>query len=440
MVLQKYMQKLSNLFKESFFKFLLTFLIIFIPLYPKFPSIRIPGIYVSIRLEDFIIFISLICVFVYIYLNKRLFLKLKQNIISRSIVIFLIIGLVSLISAVFLTQTASSFIAILHWVRRIEYFSLFFIGLIYIKYINTDQRIYEYFIKLLLIVNLLIFFYGFGQKYFHFPVITTQNEEYSKGIALWWIPGSHINSTFAGHYDLASYLVLTLPIFVATFFVTKSKVEKLIFATSIAMGFWLLTVAISRISVVAFVIGSIATLLLLKKYKEILVLVLLSVVVFSFSADLQVRYKRIYDVVRLKLTSVIIVYGQEESKIFEDRSTSIRLNVEWPRAIRAFSKNPLLGTGYSSITLATDNNYLRILGEVGILGFVSFILIFNNLFKRYVSYRLGEDYKSIFRAGIVGSTIAIFITAIFIDIFEASKFAYMFWLFTGISVDQISKN
>ena len=39
-----------------------------------------------------------------------------------------------------------------------------------------------------------------------------------------------------------------------------------------------------------------------------------------------------------------------------------------------------MGTGFSSITLATDNDFLRLLGETGITGFMAFFLIF----KRFV--------------------------------------------------------
>src|SRR3990167_10675400 len=52
--------------------------------------------------------------------------------------------------------------------------------------------------------------------------------------------------------------------------------------------------------------------------------------------------------------------------VAEDRSFNIRLKAEWPRAIRAFLKNPVLGTGYSSVGLAVDNDYLRSLAESGI--------------------------------------------------------------------------
>jgi len=124
--------------------------------------------------------------------------------------------------------------------------------------------------------------------------------------------------------------------------------------------------------------------------------------------------------------------------IFEDRSTSIRLNVEWPRAVRAFSKNPLLGTGYSSITLATDNDYLRLLGEVGILGFLAFSAIFLRIGKLiFSSFPLVKNFKGVelgFLAGVVGAMLGVFLNAVFLDIFEASKFAIIFCLVTGLTV------
>ncbi len=163
----------------------------------------------------------------------------------------------------------------------------------------------------------------------------------------------------------------------------------------------------------------------------------ISVIIFGTAPDLQVRYKRIIDVVKQKITSVVVVQAQEGGNVNEDRSTSIRLNVEWPRAIRAFTKNPLLGTGYSSITLATDNDYLRALGETGTFGLLSFLLIFIYLYKDLKSYVFKDNMESIFVAGYIGSTIGIIVTAIFIDIFEASKFAIIYWMFTGFVIGSL---
>lgn len=421
---------------DNIYKYLITALLIIIPLFQKFPAFKIAGTYVAIRLEDFLILGTLLLFLVPILTNIK---SLYKNNISRAIILFLIIGLVSLVSGIYLTHSIDLKIGLLHWIRRIEYMSLFFIGWIYIKkYAQSDFL--SYIIKVLLLVNLTIFLYGFGQRYFNFPVIITQNEEYSKGIALRWTTGAHINSTFAGHYDLASYLVLIVPIFISSLFVVKDKISKFILFISAGFGFWLFSVAVSRISIVAFLIATTISLFLLKKYKEILLVVTISVIIFGLSSDLRVRYGRLIEVVRQKISSVVVVYAQENGNVNEDRSTSIRFNIEWPRAIRSFYKNPMVGTGYSSITLATDNDYLRALGETGILGLMSFVMIFISLFKIFTKYTFDNNLDSVLVASFIGSTVGILITAIFIDIFEASKFATIYWLLAGLVVGKISKS
>lgn len=437
------MQKLLKLFNSTS-KYLVTALLLIIPLFPKFPAFRIAGTYVAVRLEDFLVLGTLLVFLVPILFNFKVLLKDK---IIRSILMFLIIGLISLICGIYLTQTVSVKIGLLHWLRRVEYISLFVVGFLYVKSIFTKGEtsyFLEYIVKLLLIVNLIVFLYGLGQRYFNLPVIITQNEEYSKGVALRWTPGAHINSSFAGHYDLASYLVLTMPIFISAFFYYKDKYSKIILGVSILIGFWLFSVAVSRISIVAFLMATTISLFLLKKYKEIVVVVAISLVAFGFSPDLRTRYQRIFDVVKQKFSSLVIVYASgdvsaNEGNVNEDRSTSIRFNVEWPRAIRAFHKNPLLGTGYSSITLATDNDYLRALGETGILGLISLLLIFISLYNVISKYQFDQSFDSVLIASFIGSTIGTLLTAVFIDIFEASKFAINYWLITGIVVGIIKK-
>lgn len=465
------MQKLLQQFKkfsDSFLKYGLAAILLAVPLYPKFPFLRIPGTYVSIRFEDFLIAVVSFIALIYFLPQIKEILNTK---LVRSIILFLLIGFLSVISAVFLTKTITPYLGVLHWIRRIEYFIPFFIGLLYFRSKNNDPNLLEFFLKILMVVVMIAFIYGFGQKHFNWPVIITQNEEYSKGIALRWVPGSHINSTFAGHYDLATFLVLLLPIFISLFFIVPKKLTKIILLGVIFSGLWLLVNAISRISVVSYLLATSLALILLKKYKEILVVVLISVVFFGFSSDLLARYTRIIEVTykkiapQIKLINLLPnyeVYAQELPQkrvkkstpaptptpvpVFEDRSTSIRLNVEWPRAIRAFTKNPLLGTGYSSITLATDNDFLRLLGEVGILGFSAFILILLRiglLFKKTLP--LIENYKGVklaFMAGIYGATAGILLNAIFIDVFEASKFAIILWLLMGfaVSMERIKTN
>ena len=282
-----------KLFKlpDKLVKYLIALLLLAIPLYPKFPFARIPGTYVSIRLEDFLLLLAAIVLFVKYYPNL---LNVFKNRVERSILLFLGVGLISLISGIFLTQTVQPHLGLLHWIRRIEYFIPFFLGLFYFK--GNKPKSLEFVVKVLIAGVVIIFLYGLGQKYLSWPVIITQNSEYSKGVALRWIPGSHINSTFAGHYDLSGYLVLILPLFVALLFLLEGLWAKITLSAVIFFGLWLLANAVSRISVVSYLLASSLSLFLLKKYKQIPLILIASLLIFSFSSNLIARYTQIIEV------------------------------------------------------------------------------------------------------------------------------------------------
>lgn len=444
------MQKFFSLL-EKYYKYILAALILAIPLYPKFPFLTVPGTYVSIRLEDFFLAIVFLLMVPYLYKNRREIIKKG---IERSILIYLTVGLISVISAVVITRSIQVHIGVLHWIRRLEYFVPLFLGLYAFR--KRSSELLEFLVKVLMLTTVGLFIYGMGQRYLSWPVIITQNQEYAKGVALRWIPGAHISSTFAGHYDLSTFLVLVLPIFIVLFFELKGKFAKMSLLTVILFGLWLLVNAVSRISIASYLISVVGALFIMKRYKEIPVVVLISLILFGLSADLRGRYLRIFSVVKNQIDKVIMiprpVYAQDGlpaqapfetaepplSNISEDRSTSIRFNVEWPRALRAYAKNPLLGTGYSSITLATDNDYLRALGETGILGFLALTLIFfriSTLFYEKISKISSfTGIEKGFLAGVIGAVPGIALNATFIDILEASKFAIIFWLLMGITV------
>ncbi len=464
------MQKLLEWLKsDKIVRYGIAAILIAVPLYPKFPFIRIPGTYVSIRLEDILVFAVSLIWFLKNFSNMLDFLKER---VGRSIIIFLLVCLIATVAGIFLTQTVVLHIGILHWARRVEYFICFFIGLTSIK----RKEDLTFYLKCLVMVVIIVFIVGVGQKYWSWPVITTQNDEYSKGIALRYMPGGHLVSTFAGHYDLATFLILITPFLFTLFFSTKSLIYSLtgdkktfitrgVFLLTIGVSFWLVANAASRISAISFVASIVVSLFLVRKKKFIPIVVVVSFIIFGLSTNLVNRYINIIDVIIRdaknkiiyvvpKITAyaadgqVLPVRTEKLSStptpvpVFEDRSTSIRTNVEWPRAIRALMKNPILGTGFSSITLATDNDYLRVLGEVGILGFAAFCLVLFRIFKLLVEQLplpKEIDLTSAFIAGIMGSLVGVVLNALFIDVFEASKFAIVFWLMIGFIVGVIRK-
>jgi len=429
--LQKYMLKLLRQF--DFTIFILAAILVIVPLFPKFPFIRIPGSYVAIRFEDAILLVLGIMVAV------KAIPKLKEFLtdpIIRALIVFFGIGFASVLSGAFLTQTIDVKIGMLHLLRRIEYVVPFFAALTLLTKEKLGNSL-DYFIKLLMAVTIIAFIYGVGQRYFRFPIIITQNEEYSKGVALFWTSGSHVNSTFAGHYDLAAFMVLLLPVFLTLLFLVRDKFSKIFLLLTSVGGLWLLINSVSRISQVSYLFAVAVAFVLVKKYKELAVVLAISIALIALSGDLVARFQRIFEVYAEEPIATIVP-TPVPVPVFEDRSTSIRLNVEWPRAIRALTKNPILGTGYSSITLATDNDYLRLLGETGVLGFASFFLIFLRIGQVFLAaLPLPNRFSGValgFMTGIIGGLGGTFLSATFIDLFEASKFATILWFLLGCAV------
>lgn len=436
---------------------ILAILIMFIPLYPKFPLFSVQNTYVAIRLDDIIVAISLLIWFIYQIKNK--FPILKEKITWLTIAYFLAIFL-STLNAFLIFQVVPKNILLLNFLRRIEYMSLMFLTISTIKTKKDLNFTYTF----LLIASLLVSVYGFGQKYFHFPVVSTMNSEFSKGQLLEMNVWTRISATFAGHYDLAAYMSVILIIIGGIFLITKNKWLKYSSLIIWFICFQILNLTASRISTFAFWGGMTLAIILLKKYLWIIPLSLIMIFSIINSKDLNQRllatipaFKTQINpptnkptseptptpsiiaivtpiVVNTKITPVPTIIRHSKIEEFPTadidvgvaRSGEIRFNAEWPRAINALRRNPLLGSGPGSITLATDNDFLRLLGESGILGFITFMII--PLYFIYLTIKKHSSLSFILLACLI-ATLA---NAMFIDVFEASKFAYTFWILMGI--------
>ena len=417
----------------SCLKYLTAAILIFIPLYPKFPLFFFPGSTVAIRIEDFLIGFTFVIFIINLVLSK----KFKLPPLGFQILIYLAIGLISSLSAVLITKNVTPVIVILHLARRIEYLLVFF----FVYYVGISGWLTRRFLfELILLPVIGVFGYGIAQIYFQAPVISTMNTEFAKGVALTLQPGVMLSSTFAGHYDLAIYLIMILAYITSLLTFTKKKIQLSGLFLSFVSLLWILTQTSSRIAILGLVF-SIGQICLLRKRLVLgIVLIFLVGVSILTSPSLIARLGNLLRVFQAKIqTSLIIrpVFATEILRpIQQDRSTSIRFDVEWPRAMRSFYKNPFLGTGYSSITLATDNEYLRSLGETGLLGFLAFASILTALGKGiYARYQKGKSkLDKTITLGSLGVFSIFLISAIFLDVFEASKIAILFWAFTGLAM------
>jgi len=451
----------------NIFRPLLAILILFIPLYPKFPLTSVDGTYVAIRLDDVVIALTLIIWGIYQIKNKFPVFKLK---ITKLFLVYFVAIIISFINALLVYQTDPTNILLLNLLRRFEYISVFFVAINAIK-TNKDFKFTYIF---LIIATIFTCFYGYGQKYLSFPVISTMNSEFSKGQLLQMNVWTRINSTFAGHYDLAAFLSVVLIIIAAIGLTSKNIFIKISSLIIWLPAYQILTFTASRVSIFAFFGGICITLILLKKYWWILPIA--GLVIFSIfnSKDLNQRLLATIPALKIQISKIqnevtptptliptpiptalptgtiasvkttpipTVIrhqsteeYPPVDSDVGVARSGEIRFNVEWPRAINAFKKNIFVGTGLGSITLATDNDYLRSLGESGLFGFISFaaIIIFfiaKTIPLIFKKEKTKNDQISIIFLGCLTATLA---NAIFIDVFEASKTAYFFWITMGL--------
>lgn len=452
---------------------LVIFLFCFIPLYPKFPLFNIMGTFVAIRAEDLFIGLTVAIWAIYLSLsdNLREFLKDK---LTQVILLFFFVGLVSTFSAIFLTHSVTAHISILHFLRRVEFMLL----LPVLATVIESKKQLVMVITILSFVVLAVNGYAMGQQYLDWPVISTTNSEFSKGLILSLSPGARVNSTFAGHYDLAVFLAMTITILTALFFAVRKALKPWIFALGV-LSMLVLIMTAARLSFAAVFVGVIVSLLLSKKKKYILLIVVATLAILIYPSQLRDRLVSTITInilgqgqryegktedqqIRAKLniptlaiqtssdsaststfasssgkTATDITPGEpiDTTQLGVYRSFSIRLNLEWPRAITAFEKNPLLGTGYSSLGLATDNDFLRSLAEVGILGTLAFILVLTEVLKRVFSLLKSESkFVRYFSAGVFSMVIAFLVNGLFIDVFEASKVASLFWMILGLNL------
>lgn len=476
-------------------------LVVFIPLFPKLPLLdAIPGYLVKIRVEDIIVGLTSL-VWLTIFWQAK-----NKSLASYSwlILLFSVLGVTSLVVSLFFTHTIPwQFVHLaksgLHYIRYIEYFALFLFA--YTGLTNLKQlRIVE---VLLAITVILASLYGFGQKYWQWPVFSTMNREYAKGWSLTLSPDARVQSTFGGPYDMTAYLVIVLPLllsFLCKQILTSWQTKRMMWQDAFAFtyliaaqlaGWWLLMAGASKISFIAFIVSYLLIgwqyLLQLKLSTKQLwrwgmaglvsftMLVIISLVTFGdsmlnrfwqISQDLPIIQNLLpsneevnkpadltYDAPQIQKQTNINEYGEKIEEItYSDSNWSanalkygvsmgIRLDTLWPQAMRGFWRNILFGAGFGNLNKggdeqfteadSTDNNYLRTLGENGLLGWLAFYAIVILAIKDTWSQ------KNAWSIGYIAGAVGLLINALYIDVFAASKVAFSFWLLTGLAIKNL---
>ncbi len=527
--------KITKFLDEKLLLITSCFLLLVIPLYPKLPLFDVvPGYIVRVRTEDFIILFANLILLIQV-LRKKVSLRTP---VTWLILSYALVGLLATISAIFLTKTIPlNYVHVLkstlHYLRYLEYFSLFFIFYASVK----TKKDFKILVTTAFTSFTLVGLYGLGQKYLYWPVYSTMNREFSKGVRLYLTEHARVQSTFGGHYDMAAYLVITLPAILLATQVTKKKIWRVVFWLIFTLGTWLMIMSASRTSFIALLIAVTTTLIFLatkqKTTKEKLKFLIkkslttfsiILIIFISFGNDMNERLtqtlenypvitatinqtqdwlERTEELFNTKLAISPIQIAKPENSLSTDQamilvasdtrpislkpsdvfvdvpdkikiatisatgekttiiievprtysenalkhglSLAIRLDTLWPQALASFYRNPLLGTGYATLTKAevnqfteadsTDNNYLRTLGETGILGFLTFYgVVFLSLKQAYEVIKNNKltTEQTLVSITFFSASIGLLVNAIFIDVFASSKVALTFWSLTGV--------
>lgn len=492
------MEKLKNWLKwldEHVLKLLVIGFIFLIPLYPKLPLKMVNYTFVAVRLED--VFVAIIAiVFAIQFLRKKVTVPWKM---FWLFVAYWIAVFASFLWGYFVQGTVIiDHLGFLHSARRVEYMLIFFVVYSTIR----SKKDFFLYMKLIFGTLFLVSIYGYGQKFLGWPAVQTMNPEYAKGYILILDSWARISSTFAGHYDLAAYLILLMPIVIGFYLYTGKKWYLALFI--VALGVLVLTAL--RSAYIGYLIAIILFLLYVRKFKLLVFVLVATAIMTPLSDNLANRLTRTFQeskvfvdsetgeafvarnlqpddlppgdfgankpggipavqtavkpeeeaAARKQIREAIVTeseqsgkkYSPEEinaaveeifarqvavTKYLPDISISTRLQVSWPRAINMFLGNIFLGGGPSSLGEATDGSYLRWLGEFGLIGTTIFLAIFTAIaWPIWQAARRMKPKTSYLFHSFIFAFMGVFISASYIDVFEASKLAYTFWLVAGI--------
>ena len=415
---------------------------------PKISIISVPGTHVGIRGED-----ALIALFLVTFLIKQAvkpsfsyntyFKKINTRFTLYAVACFL-----SVLYGIYQGFIDNPLLGFMFLFRKIEYFIFMFLGYLYFRK-QKDMKMFFRVIDISVIFLLLV---GLLQKVGAVGAI--QSGEYKADATF------RIMSTFSGPYEYAAFLLLITPIYIhrlangghkwlSVFFlilnayailITESRISLVAFFIILLIGFWK---AVKGQALKIFILGYVAVACLVGGY-------LIQNLMPSSAAktanvqsesplerfqslNLDAMFLETEYAYKMRDYQTFLVKGPQLYFEGSDLSYSMRMS-KWLNYIDGVQHNPIFGLGLSTTGEAVDGNYIRYLAESGILGFVLWIILIAFILK--LSKHLMK--RGVFEGQFVYlAIISMLISAVFIDVFEASKAAMVLWFIIGAMLNKV---
>jgi O-antigen ligase len=374
------------------------------------PEIRLGGITgreVVLRADDLILLIVFFGWMARVALNKELGM-MKITPLNRPILIYIFICIAAtLLGAVrgFLSIKNGMF----YILKYLEYFVLYFM----VTNNLNDKRQVKMFVYLILMVSLIISIYAWKQ---HFSGI------------------ERVSAPFEGKAGeantLGGYFILIMSISLGLLLNSRSVMANSFFMAVIFFALPALLFTLSRGSWLGFIPAVIAMIFLSKKGKLLLLIGLVSVLLIApmiIPNYVKARVKYTFD-------SGGTTYSVLGMKFKLEDSASARVNT-WLYSFGKWRQEPFIGYGVASPIPILDNQYARVIVEVGLIGFLAFIWILRKLFVNVlmVYRKLSKDgFACGLSAGFLAGFIGLIVHAFGAETFILIRIMEPFWFLAAI--------
>jgi len=355
---------------------------------------------------------------VFIFAN-RFKQKFKKS-LTIPIIIFAVIGLISLIINIGILSISEFIVSLLYGIRWVLYAGIFFVVS------GFDLAFKKIIIKVVILTGGLVVIGGFIQ-YFLYPNL--RNLYYlGWDEHLYRMFSSFLDPNFAGTF-FALYFILVFGLTID--YINSKKKNRSLFLSLLSISTLLaILLSYSRSALIMLIAGSI-TLLVLKKQKKLIFMILGLAVIFFVIAS-----KNFY------IESLNLL-----------RTTSSKARLESAsHAITIIQDNPILGVGFNAYRHAqvrygfireeakfpshsrsgTDNSFLFVLATTGVVGLASYLFIWFSILKNAFKKLNYNGSQKTMPAIVIASIVGIFANAFFINsLFYPSIMLWM-WVLVGL--------
>jgi O-antigen ligase len=377
-------------------------LILSMLLSPEIMLGRVPGRDVVVRIDDFLLAIITFAWLAKTAIYKKLALFIKTP-LNKIISLYIFLCLISTLRGMALGYMVPAK-GLFYLARYIEYFLLY---ILVANQIHSRKQI-KFFLATFFIVCALISVIGILQ-----------------------IPsGERVSAPFEGKEGepntLGGYLLLILCIAIGIYLQDVSQRLKIALLVLSALIIFPFFYTLSRASYTGIIFSFLALIVLSKK-KFLLVSVMTALIIAGIMVKPEAVFSRVKYTFQKRQADLAKI-----GNFYLDPSSTARV-VSWADSLQTWKKNPLLGRGVAG-TRFIDGQYILLLSELGILGFLAFVWLLWAILKHSLSV-LRKIYDELYKGltlGFITGFIGLTIHAVTANTFIIVRIMEPFWFIAGI--------